>query len=203
MIRDGEKVGERAAIGRRIAGVDQGRDGVGAALGDLRFCQSEIARPQHFALTHRDAAENLCKEFAKSDCRQQRFKPTEPSFRAEPSGEADHLARGLDISRQPGEPMRRALFELKALSAEPTRFADPRTDGGHRVAEQALNRRERLICLRFVEGDGIFFGGNCQGSLRRKGSMLRCSMHRRRGRCNTRPTGSHWSMRTTPLDLLS
>ena len=54
--------------------------------------------------------------------------------------------------------MRRTLFALDEISAEPAALADLDADGSDRFGQQRFYRSQRLACLRLVEGDNGFVG---------------------------------------------
>ena len=75
--------------------------------------QAEIGQAHDLALAHRDAAEDLRQIFADADPDDQFFDLAERPFGLHPFGISRELPQRLDISREPGEAVRRALFAIE------------------------------------------------------------------------------------------
>ncbi len=97
----------------RVIACDQVFDCRRDARGDFLFRQSEIGEPQHFALAHRDAAEDLGEIFAGADADQQFLQFAEAARFDHARRVAGKLPDRLDIGSQPGIAVGRMLFALE------------------------------------------------------------------------------------------
>ena len=125
-----DQSGEGGAVFPRIAGGDQGLDGLVAKRRDLSRPEAEVGEAHDFALIHRDGAEDLGEIFAKPNARQQLFGLAEAAVLLHAVGVGRHFLDRFDIGREPRQPVDGVLFGLYLVGAELAVFAHPFAHGG-------------------------------------------------------------------------
>ena len=75
--------------------------------------QPKIGQANDLALAHRNAAEHLCEIFAEADADQEVFGFAELASLAHTLGVGGKLPDGLDIGREPGEPVGCPLLAIE------------------------------------------------------------------------------------------
>ena len=105
--------------------------------------QSKIARAHELALAHRDAAQHLREEFAKSDPDEELFQLAEAPGFAHPFRIGGELAQRLGIGRKPRQPVRGALLAVDQFGGDAAVSGDARPDGPRRIGEQRIHCADR------------------------------------------------------------
>ena len=110
----------------------------------LRGRQAEIKWPHHFALAHRNAADDLGKIFAEPDANQKVFDLAKRALAGHARGVGRELPHRFDISGKPGEPVGRALLAVEQAPDQMAFHDHALTHFGRCVPQQGVEGRAGL-----------------------------------------------------------
>ena len=98
--------------------------------------------PHHLALAHRNAARNLRDIFPEPDADEEflRFRRSVP-LAGHPFGVGGELTHGLDIGREPGQPMGRALLAIEQPAVDVAFDRHPLAHFRHGIGKQGIEGR--------------------------------------------------------------
>ena len=136
--------GEPRAARRRIARGDEVLDRRGHPRGHGGRAEPEIGWTHDLALAHGNAAEHLRQIFAGADAHQEVFDLAEIVGLHEPLRICRKLSDRLHIGREPGKPVRGALFAVERARDRAAVDRHPLGDGAAGVREQRLGGRNPL-----------------------------------------------------------
>ena len=125
-----DQSGEGGAVFPRVAGGDQGLDGLVAKGRDLSRLEAEVGETDDFALIHWDGAKDLGEIFSQPNARQELFSLAESAVLLRTIGIGRHFLDCFDIGRKPRQPVDGVLFGLYPIGAELAVFAHPFAHGG-------------------------------------------------------------------------
>jgi len=98
---------------RGVAIAHEAFDGRRHARRGLGWRHAQIAQTDDFALAHWNSTKDLRNVFADADADQKLLGLAEPARRADTPGIGGKLPNGLDIGREPGEAVGRALLAVE------------------------------------------------------------------------------------------